>query len=132
MAKSAVPNEAAFVAPPPGAPPYYGFPILEDVVVEGFVLGMITNFEAERCDRGDAFVVAPYGSRAGIVWNEGDSMRVSQVLPAEPTTRWGVWEVSFVHPMTNRENARRNLQAIVPILKQEWERWRNQKASREP
>ena len=49
----------AFLHPPVGAPIYHGFPILRDVVVEGFCLGKITDFEAEQCDSGDSFVVAP-------------------------------------------------------------------------
>jgi hypothetical protein len=35
-----------FLAPPPNSPPYYGFPVLEDVV-DGFTLGMIPDWEAE-------------------------------------------------------------------------------------
>jgi hypothetical protein len=65
---SASPTEPAFVAPPKGAPVYHGFVVLEDVSVEGFTFGAITDFEAESCDAGDAFVVAPDGSRAGLVW----------------------------------------------------------------
>src|SRR5438445_2771938 len=65
---SASPTEPAFVAPPKGAPVYHGFVVLDDVSVEGFTFGAITDFEAEPCDVGDAFVVAPDGSRAGLVW----------------------------------------------------------------
>jgi hypothetical protein len=32
----------------------------------------------------------------------------------ETDDRWGVWAVSFPFPMTNRENARANLRAILP------------------
>lgn len=121
-AKSAVAGQPAFVAPPKGAPVYYGFPVLEDVCVDEFKLGKITDFEAEPCDDGDAFIVAPDGSRAGLVWDLSDSVTVSEILPPEPR-RWGVWAVSFVNPMTSRENARRNLEAILPLLRPKWEDW---------
>jgi hypothetical protein len=67
-AASARSNEPAFVARPDGAPVYHGFPALSDVCVDGFTLGKITDFEAEPSDYGDAFVIAPDGSRAGLVW----------------------------------------------------------------
>jgi hypothetical protein len=64
-ALSASPTEPAFIAPPEGAPVYHGFVILDDIDVDGFTLGKITDFEAEPCEEGDAFVIAPDGSRAG-------------------------------------------------------------------
>src|SRR5438270_638723 len=53
----------AFASPPPGAEPYYGFSVMEDVTVGGFTLGKITDFERQPLQYGDAFVVAPDGSR---------------------------------------------------------------------
>jgi hypothetical protein len=87
------------------------------------MFGMITDFESQPSDFGDAFIVAPDGSRAGIVWTVGDSIQVMPIRPLEPA-RWGVWEVSFVFPMNSRENVRRNLQLLVPLLKPHWEEWR--------
>jgi hypothetical protein len=52
------------LARPPEAPVYHGFPILDDVEVDGFKFGMITDFEAEPASDGDAFAVAPDGKRA--------------------------------------------------------------------
>ena len=71
-ALSASANEPAFIARPDGAPVYYGFIVLDDVSVDGFTLGKITDFEADPCDEGDAFVIAPDGSRAGLVWEVSD------------------------------------------------------------
>ena len=45
-AVSASQNEPAFIAPPPGAPVYYGFQNLSGVRAEGFTFGKITDFEA--------------------------------------------------------------------------------------
>ena len=59
------PNLPAFLVRPEGTSVYHGLPVLEDVEVDGFRLGMITDWEVEQTDRGDAFVVArrlPRGS----------------------------------------------------------------------
>ena len=122
-AASASPTEPAFIARPVGAPVYHGFQILDGVVVQGFTFGKITDFEAEPCQEGDAFVVAPDNSRAGLVWEVGEKVSVSQISPLE-SGRWGVWAVSFPHPMNSRENVRRNLELIVPSLKEKWNEWR--------
>lgn len=112
MAKSASPTGPAFIARPEGAPVYHGFVILDDVVVDGFTLGKITDWEAESCDTGDAFVIAPGGSRAGIVWEVCDPPYFQEVMSIE-ADRWGVWGVGFVLSMHSRENARKNLESIL-------------------
>lgn len=118
-ARSASRARPALIATPEGAPVYHGFQVLEDVVVDGFQFGKITDFEAEPCQEGDAFVVAPDNSRAGLVWEVADKASVTEISPLEPG-RWGVWAVSFPHPMNSRENVRRNLELILPPLKQKW------------
>jgi hypothetical protein len=87
--KGASPTEPAFIAPPEGAPVYHGFVVLDDVAVDGFTLGKITDFEVEPCMEGNAFVIAPDGSRAGLVWEISDQQYFQQVTPIE-TGRWGV------------------------------------------
>lgn len=47
-AESGSQTEPAFIAPPEGAPVYHGFVVLDDVSTDGFTLGKITDFEAER------------------------------------------------------------------------------------
>ena len=111
-----------FLAKPLGAPVYHGFRVLNDVVVDGFTLGVITDFEAEQTSEGDAFVIAPDDSRAGLVWEVSDGASIA-MIQAETDDRWGVWAVRFPFPMTTRENARRNLAAIVPLLRTKWEIW---------
>lgn len=124
-AVSASATEPAFVAVPEGEPVYYGFRVLSDVVVDGFTFGTITDFEAEPATCGDAFVIAPDGSRAGLVWEVSELQCFEEVCPIE-LTRWGVWAVAFVHPMRTREDARINLAAILPKLKPKWELWKRQ------
>ncbi len=122
-AESASPTEPAFIARPEGAPVYHGFVVLDDVTVDGFTLGKITDWEAEPCETGDAFVIAPDGSRAGLVWEVCDLPYFQEVMPTE-AGRWGVWGVGFSLPMNSRENARKNLESTLPALKSRWVRWK--------
>jgi hypothetical protein len=107
---------------PAGAPVYHGFEVLNDVVVEGFTFGKITDFEIEPCDEGDAFVVAPDNTRAGLVWEISDKSYFQEISAPE-AERWGVWGASFPNAMTSRENVRKNLESILPELKERWEEW---------
>jgi hypothetical protein len=92
-------------------------------VVGGFTFGKITDFDIETCDEGDAFVVAPDNSRAGLVWEVSDKSYFQEISSPE-AEGWGVWGVSFPNAMTSRENARKNLECILPELKKRWEEWR--------
>jgi len=121
-AKSGSEDLPGFLARPAGAPVYHGFQILSDVVVDGFTLGLITDFGAEGSSAGDAFVVAPDNSRAGLVWHTSDEQTFEQLSPIEKD-RWGVWEVSFPYEMTGHESAKMNLRAVLPKLKPKWEQW---------
>jgi hypothetical protein len=123
-AKSASTTEPAFIARPVGAPVYHGFAVLEDVTFEGFTLGIITSFEAELTEEGDAFVIAPDNSRCGLVWEIGLESRIEEIIAPEPQ-RWGVYSVVFTHPMRNRDDARVNLRWLVPQLRGKWEQWRS-------
>jgi len=122
-AQSASPTEPAFIARPEGAPVYYGFVVLDDLTVDGFTLGKITDWEAEPCETGDAFVIAPDGSRAGLVWEVCDPPYFQETMRIE-ADRWGVWGVGFRLPMNSRDNARRNLESILPELRLRWAEWK--------
>ena len=122
-AESLSADAPAFVAKPPGAPVYHGFRVLSDVVIDGFTFGTITDFEAEPATVGDAFVIAPDGSRAGLVWEVSPEDTFAMVCP-ETDDRWGVWAVSFPLPMSCRQNAALNLEHLISRLKPKWESWR--------
>jgi hypothetical protein len=55
-AESSQKDTPGFFARPAGAPVYHGFRTLDDVVVDGFTFCAMTDFEAEPCGGGDAFV----------------------------------------------------------------------------
>jgi hypothetical protein len=122
-AESARASEPAFLSRPKGAPVYYAFEILHDVVADGFVFGAITDFERQPSKEGDAFVIAPDNGRAGLVWTVSREPEFEQICPAAED-RWGVWAVTFPFEMTSRENAGGNLEAILPELRPKWEQWR--------
>lgn len=124
-AESADPALPAFLARPEGAPVYHGFPTLAGVEVDGFRLGMITDWLSEPDRWGDGFVIAPDGSRAGIVWeSEADEYRIDEVL-APDSDRWGVWGVVVPLPLRKIEDATPFLAAVVPDLKARWKHWRS-------
>jgi hypothetical protein len=116
-AVSAIPGLPAFIARPKGAPAYYGFPLLPDSEKDGFVFGVITRSRTdEPASWGDAYVVGPDGTRAGIVWRmKGPVTEV--VFPPEPG-RWGVYQFLFEHPVLSDADLIRNLHAILPRLKE--------------
>ena len=115
-------TEPGFLARTEGAPVYHGFQVLGDVSVDGFTFGKITDFETESCNEGDAFVIAPDDSRAGLVWEVSDKLDFHEICPFEKD-RWGVWGVSFPKAMTSHNNVRKNLESILPELKIRWEDW---------
>ena len=122
-AESADPDLPAFLARPKGAPVYHGFPTLDEVEVDGFRLGMITDFLAEPDTEGDAFVVAPDGTRAGLVWEAETENAYFQEVVRPGSGRWGVWGVGLPLPMTNIHEARSFLAELVPRLREEWKAW---------
>jgi hypothetical protein len=119
-AQSADPELPAFLARPSGAPVYHGFPLIEETRTEdGWCFGAITEF-TDDADAGDAFVEAPDGTRAGIVWQVG-SGEIAEILPPEPS-RWGVYAVWFQDPIASRDKFVAALLALVPQLRRIHER----------
>src|SRR5712692_7107845 len=96
-ARSANPEVPAFLARPEGAAVYHGFPVLPETAVDRFTYGAITELGHNR---GDGFVVAPDGSRAGLAWSVHTGTQkpqITQIYPLE-SSRWGVWDVTFAQP----------------------------------
>ena len=115
-AESAIPELPAFLAPPTNAPAYHGFPLLAGSELEGFTFGTITDPNGPTpASWGDAFVVAPDGSRAGIVWQAKGNP--TPVVCAPSTGRWGVYAFRFIEPVRSDRELIRNLHAVLPQLK---------------
>lgn len=98
-AESADPELPAFLATPKESPAYHGFTLLAGSEKDGFAFGVITEPRgAEPAQWGDAFVIAPDGSRAGIVWTAQGDPSPNVMIEPEPG-RWGVYGFRFDHPV---------------------------------
>lgn len=116
VATSASPGLPAFVARPAGAPAYHGFGIVEETRVEGWVFGTISDYaDPDGCEWGDAFVIAPDGTRAGIVWQVG-YFEPQVVLPPE-NGRWGVYGFAYPTPIRTTEDFVHMCHSFLPELK---------------
>jgi len=115
-AESADDDLPAFIAPPKGAPAYYGFPILGESEKDGFRFGAITDPRGDTPKKwGDAYVIAPNGSRAGIVWRAGKGETSVVSPPSEG--RWGVYGFHFLAPIQSDQELIQCLHSVLPELK---------------
>ena len=130
-AESAIEGMPAFLAPPTGSPVYHGFPLLSGSEIDGWSFGVITSpCAAEPAVWGDAYVVAPDGSRAGIVWQASGE---AQPVVCEPSEgRWGVYGFKFNHPVRNEQDLIRNLHECLPQLKAYYRAAHNRSAKGSP
>lgn len=114
-AESASPNEPAFIAKPKGAPTYHGFPILEESLTDGWLLGVISDpNDPNGCESLDGFVVAPDDSRAGLVWDCG--VKAIEPILEPDADRWGVYSVPLSKPIRNDAELIKEFRRILPML----------------
>src|SRR2546430_8350337 len=93
----------AFLARPKSAPVYHGFPVVPETMTDGWCFGAITEYaSADGCNSGDAFVVAPDGSRAGLVWEVGEGEPSEILKPDE--LRWGVRSEEHTSELQSQSN----------------------------
>lgn len=121
-AASANPDLPAFLARPAGAPVYYGFPLVEESRSDGWVLGMISAYGDAEVHYGDGYVVAPDGSRCGLVWECCEDEAFSVVIEAE-SGRWGVYFVALPQSLHGPADTRSFLEAVRPRLEPLWRAW---------
>ncbi|MEY2854247.1 MAG: hypothetical protein RL030_1379 [Pseudomonadota bacterium] len=96
---------------------YLGFLVVPETYTDGWCLGVISDDEdPDGVTSGDAYVVAPDGSSAGVVWEVGDEP-MSQILPPD-SDRWGIYAVSFPHPVRNVEDLVSAFRSVLPALKE--------------
>jgi hypothetical protein len=134
-AGSADPSLPGFLARPDGAPVYHGFPLLEGSrTPDGWCFGTISDpNRPEELDWGDAFVVAPDGSRAGIVW-EVDEGKLEVILPPDEG-RWGVYGLGLARPVRGDGELVEQLRGWLPELRRlhgEWQASRGDRATPSP
>jgi hypothetical protein len=116
-AESADAQLPAFLSQPAGAPIYHGFVVVPETYTDGWCMGVITDYEdPDGVDSGDAFVIAPDGSRAGVVWEVGVEP-VQEILPSDQE-HWGVYAVCFPHVVRNAADLASAFRAILPSLKE--------------
>jgi hypothetical protein len=123
-AVSASDDLPAFLARPTDKPVYYGFPIIDGSEIDGFRLGMITDFVAAPQGFGDGFVVAPDDSRAGLVWESEAIEPYFEEVIAPDAGRWGVWGVGSRLQLAHERDARPFLESLLPELRPRWDAWR--------
>ena len=105
----------AFLARPAGAGVYHGFTVVEESRIDGWVFGAISDYEdANGCAWGDAFVIAPDGTRAGIVWQVGDFE--PQVVCAPGEGRWGVYGFAYPTPIRTTADFVKMCHSFLPEL----------------
>ena len=118
----------AFLARPKGAPVYHGFPIVAETMTDGWCFGTITEYESpDGCNYGDAFVVTPDGSRAGLVWEVGNGEPAEILKPDD--SRWGVYAIYFPKVIRTTDDLVTCFRAVLPQLQKIYERVRNNAAS---
>ena len=118
-AESADPSKPAFLSRPDGAPVYHGFPIIPETELDGWVYGAISDFETDEPQtEGDGFVVAPDGSRAGIVWAT-DTDEFCEISPPS-AGRWGVYGVRFPRPVGCLDDLVSNFRAVLPLFQKRY------------
>jgi hypothetical protein len=121
------PSKPPFVTAPPGSRPYHGHPLLEETRIGGWCLGVVTDpFEPDcdgGCTIGDAFVQAPDGSRAGLVWTL-DQKPTFGMLCQPDSRRWGVFHFTLPAPIASMVRLRAAFAAMLPTLLGLYERSR--------
>lgn len=98
----------------------HGYPEAE---VNGFTIGMFVSYD----DCGDAWVRAPDGSIATLVWETGSPSYFEESIAPDPQGRWGTYAVQQPLPLTTDEEAANYLRALLPALRPLWETWQNQR-----
>jgi hypothetical protein len=87
--------------------------------VDGFVFGMTVSYD----DCGDAWIQAPDGGVAGLVWETGSPAYFTELTPPEPNGRWGTYAVQLDLPLTTDSEAGNYLRVLLPQLIPRWQAW---------
>ena len=98
----------------------HGYPEAE---VDGFAIGMFVSYD----DCGDAWVRAPDGSIATLIWETGSPPYFREAIAPDPQGRWGTYAVQQPLPLITDEEAADYLRTLLPELRPLWEEWQIQR-----
>ena len=90
-----------------------------EATLDGFTLGMFVSYE----DCGDAWIKAPDGGIATLIWETGSPAYFREVIPPDPDGRWGTYAVQLDLRLTTDEEAKAYLRALFPELRPRWKAW---------
>lgn len=93
-----------------------GYPTVQ---AEGFELGMFVSYG--EC--GDAWVRAPEGGIAGLIWETGSPEYFRMAIEPDPADRQSTFAVQLDLPMTTSSEAEAYLRAFLPRLIPYWHAW---------
>lgn len=102
--------------------PYSGFPLIMETEEYGFIYGEITDYldDAENgCTSGDAFIQGPDGSRAGLVWDVSDKIKLKKYSKPEKEI-WGVYHINFPRPIKSNKDLIYNFRKVLPLIIKEY------------
>jgi hypothetical protein len=122
-AESADPSLPAFLARPAGAPVYHGFPLLDESRTDdGWCFGTISDPDCpEGRNWGDAYVVAPDNTRAGLIWHVGPPELEISLDPG--ADRWGVYTIGIAGEVHSQAELVEQLRAWLPELRRRHAAW---------
>jgi hypothetical protein len=91
------------------------FGIIEETRTEGWVFGTVNEYEDPKgCNNGEAFIIAPDGSRADIEWSVGDFK--TQEISEPDSDSWGRYRVAFPKLVRTTADFVECCRAILPDL----------------
>jgi site-specific recombinase XerD len=85
-------------------------PRYPEATVDGSTIGMFVSYG----DCGDAWVKAPDGGIATLIWETGEPAYFRESIPPDPAGRWGTYAVQVDLPMTTDDEAAGYLRALLP------------------
>lgn len=86
---------------------------------DGFTIGMFVSYG----DCGDAWVQAPDGGIATLIWESGSPHYFLESISPNPAGRRGTYAVQLDLPMTTNDQAAAYLRALLPELLPRWKAW---------
>ena len=95
--------------------------VYPEATVEGFTIGMFVSYG----DCGDAWVTAPDGSAASLIWETGEPAYFRESIAPDPSGRWGTYAVQLPLPLTTDAEAAAYLRELLPDLIPRWKAWRD-------